>query len=81
MSKRALDVNCGVGRSVFELSEHFDEVLGTDPSRMCVGTCQILKEKGTILYSFVNEGLLTTELSANLSSSIVCLNYTFFQDF
>ena len=57
---------------MFELSQYYDEVLGTDPSVLCIGTCEMLKEKSTINYSFVNEGSITTEMSADLPSYIVC---------
>jgi len=49
-SKRCLDLGCAVGRSSFELSRGFDEVLGIDYSNSFVSVCKQLQAEGKVEY-------------------------------
>ncbi|XP_050405004.1 uncharacterized protein LOC126820889 [Patella vulgata] len=67
---RGLDIGCAVGRSTFELARIFDEVIGLDYSQSFVDACNELKSEGLINYSIVDEGELTTDLTARVDKSI-----------
>lgn len=47
---RALDVGCAVGRSTFELSKIFQEVIGIDFSQKFVSAADHMKKKGSLGY-------------------------------
>ena len=69
--KTALDVGCAVGRSCFELSKHFDQVVGIDYSASFVNACnRVLKEKVTN-YECTLEGDNTQKCVATLDSDVV----------
>ncbi len=74
---RALDLGCAVGRSTFELTRGFGEVVGIDFSASFIRAAQTLKEKGALSYRRVDEGSLTTELQALLPSGVVPGRATF----
>lgn len=61
---RALDVGCATGRSSFELSKTFDEVIGIDFSKTFVGAAEALRTHGTLRYQATVEGRLTRSLAA-----------------
>ena len=48
---RALDLGCAVGRSTFELSAEFSEVLGIDLSRSFIDAACQLRDSGTLRWS------------------------------
>ena len=73
MLSRALDVGCSVGRTTFELSKTYDEVLGIDFSRAFVSKCQQLKVTGQTSYFLVSEGLLGEEKTASIDPAIVSI--------
>ena len=53
--KRALDLGCAVGRSSFELSRAFDEVIGIDFSQAFIDAANAVKAGG-LTYEIVIEG-------------------------
>lgn len=55
-SKRALDIGCAIGRSSFELSKGFDEVIGIDFSTRFIQEAQKLKDSGVLGYKLQTEG-------------------------
>ncbi len=65
ISGRALDLGCAVGRSTFELSKHFDEVIGIDFSQSFIDAADALKNGETVFYERLEEASLTTTLSAS----------------
>ena len=73
----ALDVGCAVGRSCFELSKYFDQVVGIDYSVNFVDACnRVLKEK-VIDYECTLEGSNTQKCVAELEPGVVCTFYQF----
>jgi putative 4-mercaptohistidine N1-methyltranferase len=63
---RALDLGCAVGRSSFELSRGFQEVVGIDFSASFIRAAQSLQHTGKLAYQRVDEGILTTKLQAEI---------------
>lgn len=61
---RALDVGCAVGRSSFELSKHFDEVIGIDYSHRFVDAAERLRNGDSLKFQRRDEGESFTELTA-----------------
>ncbi|GAB1597719.1 probable S-adenosylmethionine-dependent methyltransferase CRG1 [Argonauta hians] len=68
--RRALDVGCAVGRSTFELSHYFDEVIGIDYSTAFVKQCNMLKEKKTLQYSISCEGDIFEQHTTTLADTV-----------
>ena len=62
---RALDLGCAVGRSSFELSLHFQDVLGIDYSQSFVQAAERLRQGETISYQRHDEGHRFSELTAS----------------
>ncbi|CAI9722059.1 probable S-adenosylmethionine-dependent methyltransferase CRG1 isoform X1 [Octopus vulgaris] len=69
-SRRALDIGCAVGRSTFELSQYFEEVIGIDYSQAFIDQCLLLKEKKILDFSIVSEGDIYEKHTTTLSSSV-----------
>jgi putative 4-mercaptohistidine N1-methyltranferase len=67
---RALDVGCAVGRSTFELTKLCSEVVGIDLSRRFTAAALALRENGVLRYERIDEGALTTPLTAWLDPEI-----------
>lgn len=61
---RALDLGCAVGRSTFELSKHYGEVIGIDYSSSFITAANTIKDDGQIPYSRKDHGDHYTELHA-----------------
>lgn len=61
---RALDLGCAVGRSAYELTRGFKEVIGIDYSASFIRAAQTLRDAGELSYRRVDEGELTTTLLA-----------------
>jgi putative 4-mercaptohistidine N1-methyltranferase len=61
---RALDLGCAVGRSSFELSKHYSEVIGIDYSQSFVQAAERLRQGESIAYQRHDEGHHFTTLSA-----------------
>ena len=68
---RALDIGCAVGRSAFEMTKLFDEVIGIDYSQSFINACNQLKSKGKLSYSVVTGGDLRLPLEAVIDPSLV----------
>ena len=56
--RRAMDLGCAVGRGVFELARHFDEVVGVDFSARFIDQGVALARGDTVRYTAVEEGEL-----------------------
>lgn len=67
---RALDIGCAVGRSAFELTTHFESVLGIDFSQAFVDRCNELKECGQSPYCLPDEGEIVEKGVAEISKEI-----------
>ena len=61
---RGLDIGCAVGRSTFEMARHCDHVLGVDFSQSFIQAADSLRQGGEIRYDRLEEGTLTTPLTA-----------------
>ncbi len=68
---RALDIGCAVGRSTFELTVEFAEVVGIDYSQSFIDACKVLREKGRMNYFITTEGELCEQLEAKLNPRLV----------
>jgi len=66
-TKRALDIGCAIGRSSFELSKGFDEVIGIDFSTRFIQEAQRLKDKGVLRYTLKTEGDLSDSHKIDIS--------------
>ena len=53
---RALDLGCAVGRASFELARHCSEVVGIDFSARFIAAARHLRERGSLDFSYVEEG-------------------------
>lgn len=67
---RAFDIGCAVGRSSFELTQKFTEVIGLDYSHAFVDACNTLKTRGEMSYFIQDEGDLVTHLNAVVPKSL-----------
>lgn len=67
---RAFDVGCAVGRSTFELTRKFTEVIGLDYSQAFVDACIKLKRHGQLSYYVQDEGDLVTHLQAKVPAIV-----------
>jgi len=56
LRNRALDVGCAVGRTTFELTRIFNEVIGIDSSLSFINACNNLKDLGRMEYKITTEG-------------------------
>ena len=61
----ALDLGCAVGRSSFELSKHYSEVIGIDYSQSFVQAAERLRHGESIAYQRHDEGHHSTTLNAS----------------
>ncbi len=67
---RALDLGCAVGRSSFELARACREVVGIDFSRRFIEAASHLRQHGSLAYNRIDEGALTTSLTAHVPVEI-----------
>lgn len=67
---RALDLGCAVGRSTFEFARHCAEVIGVDYSRRFIDAATVLQRDGLLDYDRIDEGVLTTRLTARVPTEI-----------
>lgn len=51
-----MDLGCAVGRTSFELTRVFDEVVGIDFSSKFIQVASMLKDKGSIMFKIPLEG-------------------------
>jgi len=56
--KKAFDIGCAIGRSTFELSRGFDEVIGVDFSARFIQEAEVLKQDAVLRYTMPTEGEL-----------------------
>lgn len=68
---RAFDIGCAVGRSTFELTKRFKQVIGLDYSQVFVDVCATLKNVGQMSYFVQDEGDLVTHLTAKVPDTLV----------
>lgn len=67
---RALDLGCAVGRSTFELARYCEEVVGIDFSKRFIAAAETIRTLGSMAYQRLDEGSLTTVLSALRPSGV-----------
>lgn len=67
---RALDLGCAVGRSAFELTRTFDEVLGIDYARSFIEAASTLAGEGRLGYERLEEGNHTDAREALVAPEI-----------
>lgn len=65
--RRALDLGCAVGRSSFELSRHFDEVVGIDFSERFVGAAERMGRERVAVVKAPREGDARDEIHLELA--------------
>lgn len=65
--RRAMDLGCAVGRSVFELARHFDEVVGVDFSARFIDQGVALARGDTVRYTATEEGELVEYKAVKLA--------------
>jgi len=66
--RRALDLGCAVGRTAMELARAFDAVDDLDTSRAFIDAACLLRDRGRLDYSVVDEGDLRSARRADLAS-------------
>ncbi|GLC40818.1 hypothetical protein PLESTB_000019400 [Pleodorina starrii] len=66
---RALDLGCAVGRSSFELSRRFVQVVGVDISKTFIEVAAKIRDNGRMDYECAVEGEITERLTAALPST------------
>ena len=70
----ALDIGCSVGRSTFELSKRFNQVVGIDNSGAFIDASKKLKIYGKLDYTVQTEGSLVSQHTAEVDPDIVSCN-------
>lgn len=65
-TNKALDLGCSVGRSTFELAQHFDEVTGIDFSANFINVGVKLKKYDSLTFKVKKEGDIAQEKSVSL---------------
>ena len=65
-NKKALDLGCSVGRSTYELANHFDDVVGIDFSANFINVGVKLKKYETLSFNVKKEGDIFEEKSISL---------------
>ncbi len=76
-SPRGLDLGCAVGRATFELARHCSSVIGIDFSHRFIEASTRLRDHGQLSYSRLDEGELTTPLTARVPAEIDRKRVTF----
>ena len=77
--RRALDVGCAVGRSTFELTKYFPEVVGIDFSQSFIDAANYLKRHGSMDYQMKTEGNLKVQCTAKLGPEVKPERASFYQ--
>ena len=67
---RGLDLGCAVGRSSFELARHCSVVIGIDNSASFIAAAATLQTDGQLSYKRIDEGSLTTPLTARVPADL-----------
>ena len=68
--EKALDLGCSVGRSSFELTKHFDSVLGIDYSQAFIDSANELKQNKSTSFKIQDEGNLYRDVKVNLPGDV-----------
>ena len=68
--RRALDIGCSVGGSAFELSRHFDQVVGVDFSQHFIDAANDLKANGTRKFEMMKQGQIFVTREAKVSADV-----------
>ena len=76
---RALDIGCAVGGLSFELSKHFNEVVGIDFSQHFIDAANELKSVGKKSYSILKSGEIFFDGEVEVHPSIAREKVSFFQ--
>jgi len=66
--KKAFDIGCAIGRSTFELSRGFDEVIGVDFSARFIQEAEVLKQDAVLRYIMPTEGELESFHEVSLAT-------------
>ena len=66
-AKKALDLGCATGRSIFELARHFEQATGIDFSARFVGVAAQMAEQGVLRYTLTEEGQLVSYKTRKLA--------------
>jgi putative 4-mercaptohistidine N1-methyltranferase len=76
---RGLDLGCAVGRSTFEMSRACDQVLGIDYSHAFIGAAQRIGGGDKIAYERLDEGRVSTPLTASMPDGVDASKVQFIQ--
>lgn len=76
---RALDLGCSVGGSAFELTKHFEEVVGIDFSQHFVDAGNTMKRDGQMDYEVMEQGSIFSKRMAALPEGVHPSKVTFEQ--
>lgn len=76
---RGLDLGCAVGRSSFEMSRSCGKVIGLDYSHSFIAAANHLKSVGRLDYTRLDEGNITSSLTAKLPEGIDSSRVEFMQ--
>jgi SAM-dependent methyltransferase len=76
---RVLDIGCSVGGSSFELTKHFDEVIGLDYSQYFIDAANELKEQGFKSYEILKQGKIFIQCKAEIPLDTDRKRVTFIQ--
>ena len=74
---KALDLGCSVGRSSFELTKHFDSVLGIDYSQAFIDSANELKKNKSISLKIQEEGDLYKDVKVSLPEDVFAKKVSF----
>ena len=69
-ARRALDVGCAVGRSSFELTRGFDDVVAIDRSERFIRAANTMQERGSLSYFLRDEGELGRDVLATVAPEL-----------
>lgn len=67
---RALDIGCAVGGLSFELTRHFEEVVGIDFSHHFVDAANEMKHKGKLPYDMLEQGTVFSSHEAIVQEEV-----------
>jgi putative 4-mercaptohistidine N1-methyltranferase len=74
---RALDLGCAVGRSSFELSKYFNNVIGIDYSEKFIESANKIKNESKIKCSIKEQGSVFRELDLKLPEDVFANRVSF----
>ena len=74
-----LDVGCAVGGTSFELSAHFNEVVGLDYSQHFVDAANLMKDKSQVSIDILKQGEIFQQTIVKLSEHVDRSKVSFLQ--